>query len=410
MGTKYAVCVLLGLAWAAPAALAAESPPTFRVQLQNSIPGANRLDWGITGMNNKGELVGYHYTEAAVRSYIWQNGRTTQLQDAPGQIDIDNDPHDVYALGINDAGTIVGHAYLAGDHVRGSIAWSSRDAQPQPLPQRTPFGQASAINNKGTIAGAAYESPGYPDDSAVLWRSSGQTTMWRANAADPDGRLSWDEYDYEAGVTDLNEHDQAVGYVTTPHVEDAYRPGHWSTRRQAMFWDGEQSHVLESTEADWEFVAASAINDDGEIVGHAARYEPYAQSPSEIRAVSWADGVMRFLDGAEAAEESSARDINSQGWIVGGIDGDAVLWLDGEALSLDSLLDATAGALGSFDLQSASFVNDRGQILVSGLLDGSQRYALLTPVPEPSTMALALGGLAVLTWRARKASTSRGQA
>lgn len=408
MGTKYAACVLLGLACAAPVAIAAESPPTFRVQLQDPIPGAR--DWGITGMNNKGELVGYHYTEAAVRSYIWQNGRATQLKDAPGLIDVGNDPHDVYALGINDAGTIVGDAYLAGDRVRGSIAWSSRDAQPQPLPQRTPFGTASAINNKGTIAGAAYESPGYPDDSAVLWRPSGQTTMWRANAADPDGRLLWDEYDYEIGVDDVNEHDQAVGYVTTPHVEDAYRPGHWSTRFQAMFWDGEQSHLLESTEADWNFESANAINNDGEIVGLATRYEPYAESPSEVRAVSWVDGVMRFLDGAEGAERSYANDINAHGWIVGGIDGDAVLWLDGKALSLDSLLDASDGALGSFDIKSASFVNDRGQILVSGLLNGSSSYALLTPVPEPSTMALAIGGLAVLAWRARKTAKTRGRA
>lgn len=71
---------------------------------------------------------------------------------------------------------------------------------------------------------------------------------------------------------------------------------------------------------------------------------------------------------------------------------------------------APTAFLHTFDLQSASFVDDRGQILVSGLQNGSQRYALLTPVPEPSTMALALGGLAVLTWRARKAAAVRSQA
>lgn len=416
MRTKYAACVLLGLACTAPAGFAAAQPPAFTVQLQEAIPSSPGGYGAITGMNNRGELVGYYEKSDEARSYIWRNGKATPLKDIAVTDSYDgSDLHYVRALGINDAGAIVGQALL--DPVvapYGGVIWSSSSAEPVALPQATRHADASAINNKGLVGGMFWDPPGSQHDAAVLWRSGNPTMMWPGNAGDPDGLLNGRGDAYRVGVGELNERDQAVGYVLTPHREDPFS-GHWNSRTQAIFWDGERSQLLKGPEAGWEFTDAWALNDGGLIVGQVSQYDPkdpdsFWGAAAAIRAVSWADGVTQFLDGTESAEFSGAYDVNNHGWIVGGIDGDAVLWLDGQALRLDSLLDGTAADLGAFDLRNALFVNDRGQILVSGLLNGSQHYALLTPVPEPSTMALALGGLAVLTWRARKAGSSRGQA
>ena len=82
---------------------------------------------------------------------------------------------------------------------------------------------------------------------------------------------------------------------------------------------------------------------------------------------------------------------------------------------------ATAGALPTvtpFDLNTrlvsnptgmtlveALSINDGGFIVGFGLVGGAEHAFLLTPVPEPGTLALCglgLGGLALRAWRRRK--------
>jgi hypothetical protein len=74
-------------------------------------------------------------------------------------------------------------------------------------------------------------------------------------------------------------------------------------------------------------------------------------------------------------------------------------------LDLNDLIPAGSG----FTLEYAQGINDAGQITDIGTIDGAMHAYLLTPVPEPSSLVLAvLGGLVLLGyggWR-RWASTA----
>ena len=391
-------------------AVAAPTVPLFRAQLLDPFVGReDTYNASIYDLNNHGEVVGTLFTShPEALPFVWSNGRLTVLRGTATPINPPptGDSVDAFARGINDGGTVVGGHMYVGGYTK-AIQWASRTAPRVRLPHAQDFGIATAVNNKGSIVGELTDRMIY-NETAVMWRGTERRTLWRSADGDPHGRLGADA---SAEVNDVNELDQAVGSIAVPHAESP-DAGRWSARHQAMFWDGNEAVQLLSPHADWQDTRASALNDSGVIVGMAGRSGPDVPfPPAGTRAVSWIDGVMHFLDGSEAVTTSHATDVNAEGWIVGGLHDDAILWIDGVALRLDSLIeDGSTLGFSHWDLTDASHVNDRGQIVVVGALDGQSQYALLTPVPEPSTMALALGGLAVLTWRARKAAAVRSQA
>jgi probable HAF family extracellular repeat protein len=65
-------------------------------------------------------------------------------------------------------------------------------------------------------------------------------------------------------------------------------------------------------------------------------------------------------------------------------------------IDLNSLID---GSSGWSNLSSATSINDSGQITGNGLINGQYHAFLMTPVPEPATLALATVGLATLASR-----------
>ena len=96
---------------------------------------------------------------------------------------------------------------------------------------------------------------------------------------------------------------------------------------------------------------------------------------------------------------SYANAINSNGETVGyswktGVLGDyAFLYNDGLMTDLNTLIDPTSG----WTLESAQAINDNGWIAGYGIgPDGQTQAFLLTPVPEPATLALTVVGLAGL--------------
>jgi probable HAF family extracellular repeat protein len=152
---------------------------------------------------------------------------------------------------------------------------------------------------------------------------------------------------------------------------------------------------------------AFAINDFGQVAGG------YGGQTINTTAFLWtpvqangSEGEMVDLGKLPGSIYSRSEDINSQGETVGSSFYEdasfghyrAFLWAptepnsnDGTMLDLNSLLEPTTGA--GWELTAAYGINDRGQIVGSGVydpdgpggVDAIGAAFLLTPVPEPPT-------------------------
>ena len=146
---------------------------------------------------------------------------------------------------------------------------------------------------------------------------------------------------------------------------------------------------------------ATGINSKGDVVGLVYKDE-YA-GYYDRRAFLYKDGTMTDLGGLPGYPRSCAYGINSAGQVVGtayvGDFGEsrAFLYSDGAMIDLSSLIDPALG----WTIFEARGINDSGWIV--GTM-GSYA-ALLTPIPEPSTLVLlSTGAISLLAyaWRRRK--------
>jgi uncharacterized membrane protein len=100
---------------------------------------------------------------------------------------------------------------------------------------------------------------------------------------------------------------------------------------------------------------ARAINNRGWIVGTTVGDGPRA-------AMLWRDGQSVTLDCLIGDEGSVACGIDDRGWVVGysykGDDGQAVLWHDGQLSIVDNLIPADSG----WSITSAEYIDVRGAI------------------------------------------------
>jgi probable HAF family extracellular repeat protein len=149
---------------------------------------------------------------------------------------------------------------------------------------------------------------------------------------------------------------------------------------------------------------ATAINNLGQVVG-------YSDTATETHAFLYSDGMMRDL-GTLGGISSQALALNNSGEVVGfsttatGTQR-AFLYSTGVMIDLNSLLPPDSG----WQLLGATGINDSGQIVGNGVINGQTHGFLLTPqapatVPEPSALALlatALGGVLVF-YRLRSAN------
>jgi probable HAF family extracellular repeat protein len=173
--------------------------------------------------------------------------------------------------------------------------------------------------------------------------------------------------------------------------------------------DGSRSAFLYSygTVTDLGFPgAARGINELGQIVGWA--YTGVSGFLAPQRAVLYSNGAVQDI-GTLGLDWSWANDINNSGQIVGASYGTgfasshAFVYSDGVMRDLNSFLPTGSG----WELLEARGINNSGQIVGYGKLDGKYHAFLMTPTvaPEPSTFLLfggGMAGIAILRKRRRK--------
>lgn len=344
-------------------------------------------------LNAAGQATGATLALPSFRSFLWSQ--------STGMVDIgslSNGPDFSWAYSINDSGQVVGvsqtevegqsHAYLWSPNVPNGSSGTMVDLGVLSAEVGDDSSFAEGINNLGQATGGS--------------RVEGQTHafLWTPSVANGNtgsmvdlGRLG------DAGSST----GRAVNATGTV-VGDSYND---VDGEQAFVWIPDAPNGNTGTMSALPILPLAAggsyannINDNGQIVGY---------GPQELlnarRAYLWSTpSSPQDLGVLPGDLTSSAVDINNLGHVVGTSDAEsssrAFLWMEGVGmLDLNSLVNSTGNG---WTLTQGISINDAGQILGIGVdPNGNSRGFLLTPVPEPSSILLAMFSAGAL-WSLRR--------
>jgi probable HAF family extracellular repeat protein len=235
-------------------------------------------------------------------------------------------------------------------------------------------GQASAINNRGEVAGYAETSvvdsgcPPYKITSAVLWEN-GKAQALPTAAGDADG--------VAFGVNDQG---QTVGYS-----------GSCIAATHAVMWKNNTAFVLQDlggTRSNIAFV----VNNRGQIAGKVRS----ADNTTYVAALWQSDGTLTNLGILPGDFAAFATGINNRGQVVGN-DFDSsfnwshgFIWQNGVMTDLNTLIPADSNLF----IISASNINESGQIsgmatVLTGPHAGNIHAYLATPADKDLSKSVA---------------------
>jgi probable HAF family extracellular repeat protein len=235
------------------------------------------------------------------------------------------------------------HAFLYEDHLLRDLGT---------LPGGSESG-ANAINSLGEIVGSSYNADGITE--AFLYRHGNMMSL---------GYLPGGTGSSAAGI---NNQGDIVGSVYMPEL----------INQAFLYHDGKMislGTLPGATGSD-----ATAVNDAGEIVGRS-----YSSNFQFEHAFLWRKGKMIDLGVLFNGSISEANGINKWGQVVGssgpifsstGNSGAAFLYSDGKLRNLNDMIPANSGWV----LLDAAAINNRGQIVGTGLLNGEGAAFLLSP-------------------------------
>ena len=325
----------------------------------------------LTGINNQGVVLGNEWREEthASTGFVDRGGKRTWLDTL------------MFASGINDSGTIGG---TAGDIITAGYVVDGAGAVM--LPPMQPQGSVSvaALNGRGHAVGSvdAVQQPGVSNGGGGAGGSYGESLydshayIYRDGAVTDLGTLAGHRYSAAAAVNDNG--------LVAGHSRERAGEG----IRRAFLHDG--TGMLDLGTLGGAESWAAGINDSGAVVGVSS------MADGGVHAFLYAGGAMVDLD--PDGGNSEAFDINNAGQVVGRGKGGGFLYANGVMTDLDTLI-----APGEWHIASAVGINDQGQIVGQACNSyGECVGALLSPVPEPATWGMLLGGLAVLGGAARR--------
>lgn len=321
------------------------APPTYTFT-DLGTPGGNRSI--ATAINNVGQVVGYGSTDPSSFShaFIWQNGIITPLDD--------DGAASSQALDINDAGAIVGAASFSRSEDTG-VFWPGQNGQPIALGSLGPLNvstYANAINNAGAITGNSNTENFFSPFHAFLWQNGVMRDLGTLGGRSSSGKA-------------INNAGAIAGFA-----------GVQSNEPHAALW--QNGLVTDLGTLGGARSGANDINDRGAVVG-----ESRLADGTSDRAFLWQNGAMRDL-GTLGGDNSIAHAINEANAIVGAAEtttGEthAVLWSNGSPLDLNSVLPPGS----PWTLVEANDINEDGEIVGVGEINGQERAFLLTPTVDP---------------------------
>jgi probable HAF family extracellular repeat protein len=336
----------------------ASAAPLYNVVDLGTLGGATSKAYDI---NNRGQVVGYADINVTVfpssyvaHAFLWQSDSGMNDIGTIGTFSSS------IAYGINDSGQVVGtlgYAMPGGYH---PFLWQTGGAM-QDLGGGD-FSMAANINNAGQVVGQS------SDYGAFLWQSASGMQSLLGGV----GRAS-----------DINDNGLVVG---TRPIDG---------KPCGFLW--QNGSVTQDIGGGGNDFTTNSINDRGQVVGAYGTYPAY-------HAFLWQSSTgRRDLGMLNGATDSTAGEINESGQVVGTSGDRAFLWQDGIGMQdLNGLISQSSG----WTLESASAINDNGQIVGYGLNSSGQSHAFfLNPIPEPSSLVLlttASAGALFMVWRGYK--------
>lgn len=366
--------------------------PTYRITDVGIIPGATNSQG--RAINASGEVTGRMFWKGPsqppyasfVHAFLWRNGQLTDLGALPGY-------PDSTSCALNNRGQIVGVTEKSGMRPipHGSVSYETRSAflfqsgKMTRLPSLPsyPDSGAYAISDSGQIIGAAF--PKFSHQGHGFSYNQGVLT-------DLGLLLTSGSRDARSVVVGINQTGDIVGTATVSTGFD-------NISHAFLYHNGKMTDL--GTLPGYASSSAQAINDQGQITGYVQ--QDGFDYPLDHHAFLWQNGVMKELGTLPGFKDSVGTAINSRGDIVGdamslpriqnlvheflhdhlsiGTSSDELpsrpfLYTAGKMQDLNDTLPANSGWV----LESASGINDRGQIVGTGLHHGLRRAFVLTPL------------------------------
>ena len=325
-------------------ALANTSPTFAQTYTITDIGTLGGKDSVALSINDLGEVVGYSTTaNGEVHGFRFFRDALFDLSTLGGK--------ESYAYVITNSGILLGDSKTSDGRVKPFMG--APNSPLFNLEEQHLFSSARGANNTGQVVGyrEVLDKHGRPHKRAYLYTTHRTIDL---------GLFGGKESDAMA----INDAGQVVGHVYTEY--------HGGSQRAVLYHAGKTVDL--GTFGGGNSVGV-AINTMGQVVGYAQLHG------GDQRAFLYAHGRMRNLGTLPGGTQSFAYDIDDRGHIVGASDAKdsplrAFIYSDGSMRDLNNLIPADSG----WTLTEARSINETGQIVGYGFLNGQQRAFLLTPV------------------------------
>lgn len=303
-------------------------------------------------LNDSTELVGWTWSFPPSNFY-WKDSLMTELA-IPGPTYLD--PWSI-AYDINDSGRIVGYfgdCYYSGGICDGKDMYKAVYWEHGTGHLFGDYIQLKGVNDLNQMVGAT-EISGYE-----------RATYWDENGLSLDlGTLGGST----SSAFKINDSGAIVGWSTLSSSDVTH----------AFLWENGTMIDLGTLGGLNSF--GQDINNNGLVVG----YEVLAND--ETRTFLWDGSVLIDII---PNVSSTPGGINGEGQIVGSANNMAYIWDNGQLAYLQDLISGESG----WELNQATDINNKGEIIGVGILNGNTHAFLLTPqvIPEPVSAILALIG------------------
>ena len=328
---------------------------TYSIIDLGTLGGSESRAWAI---NNNGQVVGDAQTSSGqFRAFQFTDINTNQQLD-PGEMQdlgIVGNALESRGRDINNNGQVVGFLPTSTGSTR-AFLWNSTSGMQELTGSSN---SALSINNNGVAVG--FFKVNQFQFHASRWQNAQAFPL-----ITPIDKSSW--------ATGINDSGQIVGYTDingNPIRAFLYESGEMK--------DARDLGTLNSTST----TRAWDINNQSQVVGQ-----------SGSKAFFWSsNGGIKDL-GSLGSGSSQALAINNQTQVVGKSNDSAFIWRDsnsngqpdpGEMIDLNTLLPSNAG----WSLTEAQDINDAGQIVGTGIINGQTHAFLLTPTLDASALSIS---------------------